>query len=49
MQMAVSYSLDESFQPVSNLQHGWLNDHEEKGQTVKSFERDTDKAVPNEM
>ncbi|CAF4236417.1 unnamed protein product, partial [Rotaria sp. Silwood2] len=38
--------LHESFQPVPIPNHGdWLKYHEEKGQTLKAFERTTSKAV----
>ncbi|CAF2523158.1 unnamed protein product [Rotaria sp. Silwood2] len=46
MQMAVTNKLHESFQPVPIPNYGdWLRNHEEKGQTMKSFERITLKAV----
>jgi hypothetical protein len=48
MQMAVTSRLDESFQPVPTPGGGdWLRNHEEKGQTMKSFERTVTKAVPH--
>ncbi len=48
MQTAVTNRLDESFQPVPLIKYGgWLSHHEEKGQTMESFERTPDKAVPN--
>jgi hypothetical protein len=48
MQMAVTSRLDESFQPVPTPGGGdWLRNHEEKGQTMKSFERIATKAVPH--
>lgn len=48
MQAAITSKLDESFQPVPIPSGGdWLNCHEEKGQTMKSFEEDTEKAVPH--
>ncbi|CAF2905757.1 unnamed protein product [Rotaria sp. Silwood2] len=48
MQMAVTNKLDESFQPVPEPKDDdWLRDHQEKGQTIKSFECRTSKAVPH--
>jgi hypothetical protein len=48
MQIAVTSRLDESFQPVPRPnQHDWLRNHEETGQTMKSFERNAHKAVPH--
>jgi hypothetical protein len=48
MQMAVTNRVDESFQPVPNPSQGdWLRNHEERGQTMKSFERNAFKAVPH--
>ncbi len=48
MQMAVTNRLDESFQPVPEPgAHDWLKNHQEKGQTMKSFERSVHKAVPH--
>ncbi|CAF5118207.1 unnamed protein product, partial [Rotaria sp. Silwood1] len=47
MQIAVTNKLDESFKPVPKPNRDdWLRNHEEKGQTMKSFERTTSKAVP---
>jgi hypothetical protein len=48
MQMAVTNRLDKSFQPVPKPGHGdWLKEHQEQGQTMKSFERSVHKAVPH--
>ncbi|CAF3455936.1 unnamed protein product [Rotaria sp. Silwood1] len=48
MQIAVTNKLDESFKPVPRPNRDdWLRNHEEKGQTMKSFERTTSKAVPH--
>ncbi|CAF1077189.1 unnamed protein product [Adineta ricciae] len=48
MQMAVSNRLDESFQPVPVPRDGdWLKQHQERGQTMKSFETKASKAVPH--
>ncbi|CAF3820124.1 unnamed protein product [Rotaria sordida] len=48
MQMAVTNKLHENFQPVPIPNYGdWLRNHEEKGQTMASFERTTSKAVPH--
>ncbi len=46
--MAVTNRLDESFQPVPVPNYDdWLRNHQEKGQTMKSFERSVCKAVPH--
>ena len=46
--MAVTNRLDESFQPVPMPNSDdWLRNHEETGQTMKSFERSAYKAVPH--
>lgn len=48
MKKAVTHRLDESFRPVPQPSGGdWLGCHDEKGQTVKSFEKNTFKAVPH--
>ncbi len=48
MQMAITNRLDESFQPVPIPGGGdWLRQHEERGQTMRAFERRTFKAVPH--
>jgi len=48
MQIAITSKLDESFQPVPEPdEHDWLSNHNEKGQTMKSFERNANKAVPH--
>ncbi|UJR15477.1 hypothetical protein I4U23_002420 [Adineta vaga] len=48
MRMAVTNRLDESFQPVPKPNEGdWLGQHQERGQTMKSFEKKTSKAVPH--
>ncbi|CAF1473735.1 unnamed protein product [Rotaria magnacalcarata] len=48
MQMAVKHKVDESFQPVPTPRSGdWLRQHQEKGQTLKSFERTMSKAIPH--
>lgn len=47
MQLAVTHKLDESFQPVPIPNPGdWLDIYNEKGQTMKAFKKDKDKAVP---
>ena len=48
MQMAVTNGLDESFQPIPMPKRDdWLRNHEEKGQTMKSFKRRAHKVVPH--
>jgi hypothetical protein len=48
MQIAITSRLDESFQPVPVPGNSdWLRNHEEKGQTMQSFERRVHKAVPH--
>jgi len=48
MRMAVTNRLDESFQAVPIPKGGdWLSQHEEKGQTMQSFERSATKAIPH--
>jgi len=48
MQIAVTSKLDESFQPVPKpSDDDWLKSYKEKGQTMKSFECKTSKAVPH--
>jgi hypothetical protein len=48
MQMAVTSRLNESFQAVPKPHAGdWLGQHKEKGQTSKSFEQRSSKAVPH--
>ena len=48
MKKAVTHRLDESFQPVPEPSSSdWLACHKENGQTMKSFERETYKAVPH--
>jgi hypothetical protein len=46
--MALTNRLDESFQPVPVPDNGdWLDCHREKGQTMKAFEKNVDKAIPH--
>ena len=46
--MAVTNRLDESFQSVPKPGGGdWLAQHQERGQTMKSFEQSSSKAVPH--
>lgn len=46
--MAITSKLNESFQPVPKPGHDdWLKSHVERGQTMKSFERNTSKVVPH--
>jgi hypothetical protein len=48
MKMAVTNRLGESFQPVPIPDDGdWLNNHEEKGQTMQAFGHRSSKAVPH--
>ena len=48
MQRAVTKGINNSFQPVPRPSEGdWLRQHHESGQTFKSFEQKTSKAVPH--
>lgn len=48
MYKAVTSNINESFQPMPRPIGGdWLNSHQEKGQTMQSFERHVHKAVPH--
>lgn len=48
MRKALTHRVDESFQPMPKPgQNDWLKSHDEKGQTMKSFERKVYKAVPH--
>jgi hypothetical protein len=48
MQTAVTKRINESFQSVPTPSGGdWLREHNERGQTMKSFEQKSSKAVPH--
>jgi len=48
MQIVVTKKIDESFQPVPRPgRSDWLSQHHEKGQTMKSFEQNSSKAIPH--
>jgi hypothetical protein len=48
MQIVVTKKIDESFQPVPTPHSSdWLSNHHEKGQTMKSFEQNSSKAIPH--
>lgn len=48
MQVAITSNLGESFRAVPVPGRGdWLGNHQESGQTLKSFQDKVHKAVPN--
>ena len=48
MKMAVTNGIEESFQPVPRPNGGdWLAQHNERGQTMESFQKTSSKAIPH--
>ncbi|CAF0744533.1 unnamed protein product [Adineta steineri] len=48
MKMAVTKEIEESFQPVPRPNGGdWLAQHNERGQTMESFQQTSSKAIPH--